>query len=71
LAILLQAAHVLAALPWQPLLHLVASAFQVANFEFFLAAGTQHPPRHTDMHWAIVVSGENCSPCQGLYGILR
>ncbi|KIZ07406.1 hypothetical protein MNEG_0542 [Monoraphidium neglectum] len=44
---------------------------QVANFEFFLAAGTQHPPRHTDMHWAIVVSGENCSPCQGLYGILR
>jgi len=44
---------------------------QVSNFEFFLAAGTSYPPRNTDVHWSIVVSGDNCSPCQGLYSILK
>lgn len=44
---------------------------QVANFEFFLAAGTTYPARHSDVHWAIVVSGDNCSPCQGLRAVLK
>ncbi|KAI8466619.1 MAG: hypothetical protein J3K34DRAFT_524403 [Monoraphidium minutum] len=43
----------------------------VSNFEFFLAAGTHYPPGNSDAHWAVVVSGDNCSPCQVLYGVLK
>jgi hypothetical protein len=43
---------------------------QVANFEFFLAAGTAYPEANKDVAWSFVVSGDNCSPCQGLRGVL-
>jgi hypothetical protein len=50
---------------------------QAANFEFFLAAGTSVPPLlaaagggggsgAAAVHWSVVVSGDNCSPCQAL-----
>lgn len=44
---------------------------QASNFEFFLAVGTSPPPSNAPLHWSFVVSGDNCSPCQGLYGVLK
>lgn len=48
-----------------------APPHQVSNFEFFLAAGTSYPQQHSDVHWSVVVSGDNCAPCQGLYSLLK
>jgi hypothetical protein len=43
---------------------------QLANFEYFLAVGSHYPALHADMHWAVVVSGERCTPCSGLYSMV-
>lgn len=42
----------------------------MANFEYFLAAGSHYPSLHTNMHWVFVVAGDKCTPCASLEALL-
>lgn len=44
---------------------------QVSNFDYFLRAGTMLPADGQQVHWAFVVAGGRCTPCDTLLAGLR